>query len=852
MKRITALILIIMLLGGIGVTVNASDRMVSTTNFAYTSFENCEQMAYISFDINANTLSDGFIGITSGNVIPDAYSDYAVCFRIRPDGTFDANNGSSTYARVEVVSYEKNKTYRVDVVADIINQVFDIYVTSNGTRHVIAESYAFRTYADNLGRITACAGRGIAAGLFYIENISFKAGEGVMEEFTLPNYYTEKMVLQRGEPHLVFGKAATNAEEITVTLSNGSSTSTTVVKPENGEFRAYLNPLEASLEPYTLTIRGKNKTQVINEVYIGDVFILAGQSNMEQNYTYQAREQMGAGVTVSNLPQMIADDRIKHFTLSRVTSNIETFNVPFSNGAWQNLTAANQKNLSYIGMFFAKERLEDEPDVPVGIISVAWGGTKIDRWIRNSEENKSLNYTTLNGNIYNNHIAPFIKYPIKAFLWYQGESDSRIPVGYAEAFRTMIRDWRNLWGKEDLPFLFVQLARYTWDNYAPQRQAQLSVLDEKNVGMVVAIDTDKSTQGNIHPLGKEILAQRFNLLAEKYVYGENVVAEGPIFESAKAENGKLIITFRKDTIGDGLMIKNPYGATTNELCEFEIAEENGSFVKAKAVINNDDTITLSAEGVANPAFARYAYSAVPENPNLYNKNGLPASPFTTDTRYLSANYFLTRAFENENSSVQIAEFKMCPLKDNIDGVVSITDINNAVTDWKNAGIVVTFNSNGFINYVDGAVFKTSKYQYTKGQVYEVKVIADFGKNTYSMLVNTDEGWEVMCENAAFRTGSLSMKNMGRLLVRGGYQAPAEELFVSGYKVESPEEHTIIKAKDATFVIRPSAMVVEATYSDNSLTDVALIKKNNGVNILKTDEGEYKKVFVWKENIEPLD
>ncbi|MBQ6795191.1 MAG: hypothetical protein IJO83_03485 [Clostridia bacterium] len=854
MKRLIAAVLMVIVMLSNFVFVSAAERMVSTADFSYKTFEAVSGRATISFDINANTVSDGFVGIASSTVVPKNYSDYAICFRIRTDGSFDANNGSS-FDKATEVKYAVNTTYHVEIDADIMNQIYNAYVYAHGEKHIIADNYAFRASALDLGKITARGGANVASGLYYIENIEAIQGEGEFETFVLPNFFAENMVLQRNEKHKVFGRGE---GEITVSLSNGVVTSKTTVVAENGEFEAYLDPLPASLTPYTLTVSARDKTQIIENVFVGDVYLLAGQSNMAQTYEHLTGEQLGNGVTTSNMPQMITDERIKFFKLSRTPASEEAFNVPFETDKWQPLNDDTKKKLSYIGMFFAEQRLKEEPDVPVGLMCVAWRGTTINRWMRKSDENKTVNYTPTNGDIYNNHVAPLVGYPVSAVLWYQGESDAGNPVMYEEAFKTLISDWRRLWNDEDMPFLFVQLARYGKDTYQYLRDAQLKALSLPNTGMVVSIDTDKGTYNNIHPLGKETIAERLHLLAKKYVYNRETVASGPIFESARAEGSKIIVSFKEDTIGDGLEVNNPYGATTKALSEFEVASRYGAFTPATAVINEDNTVTVSASSVKEPVYVRYAYSAVPNNPNLYNKNGLPASPFTTDVRHFSTDSFSSVGYEAENGDIQIAELTVCPVKAPINGVIGITDSNNTVTAWNSCGITISMNADGVFQLIDGGNWIMTDITYEKDTLYNIKVTANFKTKTYTAEING----KIACENASFRSGALEMNNLGRVMLRGGYGEAGGEFYGLNYRVHTPK--VIISALEkgegevkVTLEAFSEAdkEVYGVSYKDDAMTgfERGIPGENEGEYILPLNgEADKTKVIVFDmENIEPL-
>ncbi len=831
-----------------GICAFAAGRIVSTADFSAVSYGKFENRVSIKFDINANTLSDGIVGIASSDITPADYSDYAICFRIRKGGFFDTNNGSN-FNKDNEIKYLTGKTYNVEIIADTKNKVYNAYVYIDGEKNTVCENYAFRAKSDNLGKVTARGGGGVQAGLYYIENIEFAQEEGELEMFSLANFYCENMVLQRGEAIRVSGRAAKG--DITATLKRGDIVKSATASAKEGEFEIFIPSVPANLEPYTLTVESKDRRVIIENVFVGDVFLLAGQSNMAQNYNFQTTEQLGNGIGYSNLPERVVDERIKHFTINQTESESETFDVPFKNGGWQSLSADNNKQLSYIGMFFAKERLKCEENVPVGIISTAWNGTTINRWMRKSDDNKTIDYTPTNGKIFNNHISPLVKYPIKAILYYQGESDSGISNIYADIFRNLIRDWRRLWNDDELPFLFVQLARYSKDNYAPQREAQMKVLSEKNTGMAVILDTDMGTYDNIHPLGKEKVAERLNLLARKYAYKEDIVAEGPIFEKAEVLGNEIKIYFREDTIGDGLCLSNTYSNTDNELCEFEICEKGGEFVKAKAVINSDNTISLTGEGIENPAFARYAYSAVPQNPNLFNKNGLPAAPFRTDERIESSDSFVSKGFEIDNSNVQIAEFCVIPKKNGINGVISFTDKENSITAWNSAAVTIRFENKGFFEYIDADGFKTGEIPFEKGKEYNVKIICDFTKKTYSVIINN----EILCINASFRTGALDMNNMGRFMIRGGSGEAFGEFYADSYPiVKALGENEYVATSDGEetvyFAVNGESDMFAASYKEGFMIDAVKRKGEDALEIMRLKKGDEEKVFNW-DNMKPV-
>lgn len=229
--------------------------------------------------------------------------------------------------------------------------------------------------------------------------------------------------------------------------------------------------------------------------------------------------------------------------------------------------------------------------------------------------------------LYNGMIVPLQKYTIKGVLWYQGEAN----VGRSEQHRTLfpalIKNWREKWNQGDFPFLFVQLPNFNEaktepsdGNWARFRETQTASLSVPMTGMAVAIDIGE--WNDIHPLNKKDVGYRLALAAEKVAYNERrVVYSGPLYKSMKVKGNKIIITFT--STGGGLVAKG--GA----LKQFAIAGEDKKFVWADATIRNN-TIEVSSDQVAKPVAVRYAWADNPEGANLYNKEGLPASPFRTD------------------------------------------------------------------------------------------------------------------------------------------------------------------------------------------------------------------------------
>jgi sialate O-acetylesterase len=232
--------------------------------------------------------------------------------------------------------------------------------------------------------------------------------------------------------------------------------------------------------------------------------------------------------------------------------------------------------------------------------------------------------------LYNTLVAPAIKAVIKGFVWYQGEANTGKPREYRQLLPALIRDWRTKWRQGDLPFLYVQLPNFMEVQYSPSesqwaelRESQLTALSVPRTAMVVAIDAGE--WNDIHPLDKKDVGERLALAARKTAYGEHgLVSSGPIYQSASIEGNKIVLSFTNT--GSGLLVKGG-----SELHQFAIAGADKKFVWADARIDGDKVIVSSNE-VPNPLYVRYAWADNPEDANLYNKEGLPASPFTTDER----------------------------------------------------------------------------------------------------------------------------------------------------------------------------------------------------------------------------
>ncbi|WP_270556497.1 sialate O-acetylesterase [Bifidobacterium pseudocatenulatum] len=488
----------------------------------------------------------------------------------------------------------------------------------------------------------------------------------------LPSYYLENIIFQRGKTLVVKGTATTSQRgkvvdptQLITTISQGKKSASAQAKiSKNGNFTCTLPKQKASLKPYSLTISYNEATLLtLKNVYVGDVFIAAGQSNMELNYSqyYEGPGNdynFGGGlITTNDLPKQLSDKNV-YFVASANTTEGTDFPLRDVNEqaeSWLDATTDSSQHFSYLAQQFAMQLRAAHPNVPVGIIQTAWGGTPIRNHVKG-------------GSIYANHIAPLEGFHVAGVLWYQGCNDSAneaTALAYESQMTSLINQYRAVFDQNDLPFLYVQLARWPGYQYTQNvRFAQLSTLNNvglhnaSNVAMTVSLDTDKGTSTLIHPLGKDILGAR--MAAQYLAMSEGkAVPNGPLIAHAKhASDGTIVLSFQKGT-ATGLQAENPnysktagatvpnYTAnsdatpldgianvatpTSASLQGFEIANDSGKWVSTAATIKGDQIVLSAADGSSNlnaVTQVRYWWSGNPVISSLlYNDLGLPASPF---------------------------------------------------------------------------------------------------------------------------------------------------------------------------------------------------------------------------------
>lgn len=221
--------------------------------------------------------------------------------------------------------------------------------------------------------------------------------------------------------------------------------------------------------------------------------------------------------------------------------------------------------------------------------------------------------------LYNGMIAPLRPYAIRGVIWYQGEANSGNAQLYRRLFPELVADWRRAWGQGNFPFLFVQIAPFSGTPLEIREAQRLSLAKIPNSAMVVTIDVGDAN--DIHPTEKKPVGERLALAARALAYEEKIEYSGPLFESLQVEGSRAVVKFTH--VGPGLV------APGGELKGFTIAGADKKFHPAKATIVRD-TVEVSASEVSAPVAVRYAWANVPVG-NLFNRAGLPASPFATDS-----------------------------------------------------------------------------------------------------------------------------------------------------------------------------------------------------------------------------
>lgn len=431
-------------------------------------------------------------------------------------------------------------------------------------------------------------------------------------EVRLPHLLSDNMVLQREMPIPIWGWANPN-EKVTVKLGKSSAFTTAGT---NGHWSVKLPKMTAG-GPYEMKVVGGN-TLILTNVLIGEVWLCSGQSNMAKPIGIHPGQypcpNYEAEIAAADYPQIRlmevppanprtpADDVVGAQWLVCTPQNIV-------------VKRGDGHGYSACAYFFGRE-LHKQLKVPIGLIAASVGGCSCEP------------FTPPAGDRWFGMIHPLVPYGIRGAIWYQGESNLPDGMQYRDKMTTLINGWRKAWAQGDFPFLYVQVAlsKYTDDvEMAPRLwEAQTATLALTNTGMVVTHDI--SSYPDCHALNKQDVGKRLALWALAKTYGKkNLVYSGPIYKAMEVTGGpgpgKIRIHF--DYTGSGLASRD-----NKPLDLFTIAGEDKKFVEAKAVIEGKSVVVWS-DAVVKPLAVRFGWRQ-DADPNLMNKEGLPAPCFRTD------------------------------------------------------------------------------------------------------------------------------------------------------------------------------------------------------------------------------
>ena len=473
--------------------------------------------------------------------------------------------------------------------------------------------------------------------------------------FTVSNIFSDNMLLQCDKPLTIWGNAPVG-QEVEVTIENvmGGKAQGKTKTGNNSQWSVEMGSFSKGGE-YTILVRSGTEKKKFKNITFGDIWLCIGQSNME--YYMLASDDTKEYLNSDQGKAEVNNPKIRVLNLfnkgiSGAGAGLDNIPLNYGETAWMPMQKDTANYCSSVAYFFAQE-IQREFDIPVGIINSAVGDTEINRWIEWGKTYGS--FTSTDGGLYFNRVAPFERLQIRGILMYQGEADqyrtALTASQYRDALSGLIDDYRSVWGA-DLPFYWAQLTRHKKDESLireGQRLAFDKIKTKKNAGIVPLIDLygeyevgTGNCREDIHPHQKKEVAQRFALYAKRDVYGKtDTIANGPVYKSMRILGNKIELTF--DCTGSlKIMPKEQYAdeqtdklikqkrLNAQKLQEFEIAGADGIFVRADAVADGNKVI-LSSKDISNPVAARYGWGAYPEMPNLTDDSGLPALTFTTET-----------------------------------------------------------------------------------------------------------------------------------------------------------------------------------------------------------------------------
>ena len=473
--------------------------------------------------------------------------------------------------------------------------------------------------------------------------LALLAGSAIMKaEIRLPAVLGDNMVLQRNSEVNLWGWATPNK---TVKVKASWNRKTYRVRSDaDGKWLVKVATKDAG-GPYTIRISDGKKVR-LNNILLGEVWICSGQSNMEMPVQgFLGQPCLHAAETMREA-RLYPD--IRMFTVARDSTDVLKDDCV---GEWLCSDPATVGAFSAVGYFFGR-CLNQYLGVPIGLITTNWGGTNIEAWM-STESNAKLGvdeeYTSNNWNedyfpgatLYNGMVAPITNYTAKGFIWYQGESNRGNWKEYADMQAEMIRQWREAWGDDKMPFYLTQIAPYRYSGAEKRRSAMLVENQIKATTMVpycaMASTTDIGMYSLIHEPDKLAVGERLAWLALSRDYGvPGVPADAPTYKSMEVKDGRAVITFNNLCApGDqsdprSFSWIDEQGQVVRSVKGFEIAGADRKFRPANArILWNDNQVEVWADGVKEPVAVRYCFNNYSET-NLKTTLGQPVVPFRTD------------------------------------------------------------------------------------------------------------------------------------------------------------------------------------------------------------------------------
>lgn len=441
--------------------------------------------------------------------------------------------------------------------------------------------------------------------------------------------FTNGMVLQRDKVIPVWGKGSAG-QSITIGISGGTSVTGNI--DANGFWKLNLPAMPAG-GPYTMTLVSGVQTLVKTDVYLGDVFMVSGQSNM----AWPVNQTPNGPTEIATANNQL----IRQFRVNKATSPAPLDTLP-AGSSWTPANIYSVPYFSAVAYYCAKELQSHIGNIPIGLVNNSYEGARIESFMSYQMLGYDTSVHLPAGEpehqptlIYNAMVQPLIGMPFKGFWWYQGESNAgTMPdaVNYESLFRNMITSYRGIFGGYDFPFYWVQLHNFggapnveswanTTDNIAFARNSMNAALILPNTGQAIAIDTG---DGDIHPPNKLPLGLRLEKIVRNKIYGQSVIYSGPTYLKHQIlANGNILVTF--DNVGSGLKTKS--STSTTSLSWFSLARMDGTAAMTTADIVSPNQVLISTTSMPHPDYIRYAFQNNPFFMQFYNSENLPGPPF---------------------------------------------------------------------------------------------------------------------------------------------------------------------------------------------------------------------------------